>query len=192
MTQQNSRRRVKKHQQMAQALELRATGASFRQIAEALSVSKPRAFRIVRAALDELAQHCHETAERVRCLELHRLDRIRLALDPNKGDPRVADTLIRISERVAKLHGLDVPQRIEASEPEGQPVQTQENLSHFTLDELLIFEALQRKAQGDAQWDKNIRYYGTEEHVRMWPGKPIGLATFFARTLLVQSATDQP
>jgi hypothetical protein len=88
---------------MIQALELRAAGASFTQIGKALSVSNPRAFRIVRKALDELVEHCRETAERVRQLELYRMDRIRLALDPKKADPRVADTLIRISERVAKL-----------------------------------------------------------------------------------------
>ena len=80
-------------------MKLRASGASFRQIREALSVSKPRAFRIVRKALDELAEHCQETAERVRQLELYRLDRMRLALDPKKSDPRVADTLIRIRAR---------------------------------------------------------------------------------------------
>jgi len=96
---------------MIQALELRAAGYSFRQIGEALSVSKPRAFRIVRKALDELVLHCQDTAERVRQLELYRLDRMRLALDP-KTDPRVADTLIRISERVAKLHGLDAPSKL--------------------------------------------------------------------------------
>src|SRR6266852_8369380 len=114
MPQENSGRKVKSHQQMIQALELRAAGASFRQIGEALSVSKPRVFRIVRKALDELV-HCQDTAERVRQLELYRLDRMRLALDPKKSDPRVADTLIliRISERVAKLHGLDAPQQIE-------------------------------------------------------------------------------
>src|SRR5713101_1988142 len=111
MPQENSGRKVKSHQQMIQALELRAAGASFRQIGEALSVSKPRAFRIVRKALDELVQHCQDTAERVRQLELYRLDRMRLALDP-KTDPRVADTLIRISERVAKLHGLDAPSKL--------------------------------------------------------------------------------
>ena len=122
MPQENSGRKVKSHQQMIQALELRAAGASFRQIGEALSVSKPRAFRIVRKALDELVQRCQDTAERVRQLELYRLDRIRLSLDPKKGDPRVADTLIRISERVAKLHGLDAPQRIEASGPNGGPI----------------------------------------------------------------------
>jgi transposase-like protein len=54
MPQGNAPRRVKSHQQIIQALELRTAGASFRQIGEALSVSKPRAFRIVRKALDEL------------------------------------------------------------------------------------------------------------------------------------------
>ena len=82
MSQQNSGRKVKSHQQMIQALELRAAGASFMQIGRALSVSKPRAFRIVRKALDELVEHCRETAERVRQLEIYGMDRIRLALDP--------------------------------------------------------------------------------------------------------------
>ena len=84
MSQQNSGRKVKSNQQMIMALELRASGASFRQIGEALSVSKPRAFRIVRRALDELAQSCVETAERVKTLELHRLDRYRLSLDASQ------------------------------------------------------------------------------------------------------------
>ena len=150
MPQENSGRKVKKHQQMIQALDLRAAGASYRQIGEALSVSKPRAFRIVRAALDELVQHCEDTAERVRRLELYRLDKIRLSLDSKKGDPRVADTLIRISERVAKLHGLDAPQRIEASGPNGGPIETEEkmDLSKLTVEELLQFEELHKKACG--------------------------------------------
>jgi hypothetical protein len=40
MSQENSGRKVKAHQQMIMALELRASGASFRQIGEALSVFK--------------------------------------------------------------------------------------------------------------------------------------------------------
>jgi len=159
MPQGNAPRRVKSHQQMIMALELRASGASFRQIGEALSVSKPRAFRIVRKALDELVLHCQDTAERVRQLELYRLDRIRLSLDPKKGDPRVADTLIRISERVAKLHGLDAPQRIEASGPGGGPIETQESpdYSKLTLEEMLLLEAIEKKSRGIANWDEHLR-----------------------------------
>ena len=70
---------------MTMALELRASGASYPQIGKALSVSKSRAWRIVGKALDDLVQHCQDTAERVRHLELYRLDRMRLALDPKKG-----------------------------------------------------------------------------------------------------------
>src|SRR5262245_26223469 len=141
MPQQNSGRTVKSHQQMIMALELRAAGASFLQIGRALSVSKPRAFRIVRKALDELVCHCQETAERVRQLELYRLDRLRVALDPKRSDPRVADTLIRISERVAKLHGLDAPQKFETSPLDhAQPIEPAYDLSKLTLPELLELE----------------------------------------------------
>ena len=151
MPQENGPGKVKKHQQMIMALELRASGASFRQIGEALGVSKVRAFRIVRAALDELVKHTTDTAERVRQLELHRLDRYRLSLDSRRGDPRTVDTLIRISERVAKLHGLDAPTKIEATGADGGPIQTQEqkpDFSRLTLDEMLQYEALYRKAHG--------------------------------------------
>jgi len=171
---------------MIMALELRASGASFRQIGEALSVSKPRAFRIVRKALNELVEHCQETAERVRQLELYRLDRYRLSLDSRKGDPRTVDTLIRISERVAKLHGLDAPQRIEQTGLNGGPIQTQEtqpDFSKFSHDELLIFEALHRKAAGDPDWDEGIRGYGSPMYERQWPGKPTRLVTAFVKAL---------
>ena len=161
---------------MIRRSSLRAAGASFRQIGEALSVSKPRAFRIVRKALDELVEHRTDSAERVRQLELHRLDRYRLALDSCKSDPRAVDTLIRISERMAKLHGLDAPQRIEASGPNGGPIQTQEqqpDFSKFSHDELLIFMALHHKAAGDPNWEEHIRYFGTEMSERKHPGRQI-------------------
>jgi hypothetical protein len=171
MPQQNSRRKVKSHQQMIQALELRAAGASFLQIGKALSVSKSRAFRIVRKALDELVEHCRETAERVRQLELYRMDRIRLALDPKKSDPRVADTLIRISARVAKLYGLDAPQRIETCGPNGGPIETQEHepdFSKLTLEELLQFEELHRKAHGLPTRDEEYHVIDEGPYSRKW------------------------
>jgi hypothetical protein len=198
MPQKSSGRKVKSHQQMIMALELRASGASYFQIAKALSVSKPRAFRIVRKALDELVEHCTETVERVRQLELHRLDRYRLALDSRKSDPRTVDTLIRISERVAKLHGLDAPQRIEASGPDGGPIQTQEqeldlskltfeekvqlrdllkktggplpvpDYNNLTLDKLLQFEELYRKVHGLPTVDEECHVINNGPYSRKW------------------------
>jgi hypothetical protein len=186
MSQQNSGRSVKAHQQMIQALELRAAGASYLQIGKALSVSKSRAWRIVGKALDQLVEHCRETSERVRRMELIRLDRYRLALDARRSDPRVVDSLIRISERTAKLHGLDAPVRVEASGRDGGPIEMQEqkpDLNKFSLDELLIFEALHRKATGDPDWDERIRDYGSPEYERAYPGKPPRLVTVFVRAL---------
>jgi hypothetical protein len=171
MPQQNSGRRVKSNQQLMLALELRASGASYMQIGKALSVSKPRAFRIVRKALDELVEHCRETAERVRQLELHRLDRYRLALDSRRSDPRTVDTLIRISERMAKLHGLDAPQRIEASGPSGGLIETQElepDFSKLTVDELLQYDELYRKAHGLPTSEEEHHAIDEGPYTRKW------------------------
>ena len=194
MPQQNSGRKVKSHQQMIMALELRAAGASFLQIGRALSVSKPRAFRIVRKALDELVHHCRETAERVRHLELYRLDRLRVALDPKRGDPRVADTLIRISERVAKLHGLDPPQRIEATGPDGGPIKTKEqpDLSKLTLNELLILEALNNKAHGIPNWDEHVRSHEESERMYHHGNEQLSLVGQFVRGLPTETKVAVP
>ena len=171
MSQKSSGRKVKSHQQMIMALELRASSASYLQIGKALSVSKSRAWRIVGKALDQLVEHCRETAERVRQLELYRLDRYRLSLDSRKSDPRAVDTLIRISERVAKLHGLDAPQRIEASGPNGGPIETEEkpDFSKLTLDELLQYEELYRKAHGLPTADEEHHVTGGDgPYTRKW------------------------
>jgi hypothetical protein len=186
MAQDNPSRKVKANQQMIQALELRAAGLSYEHIGKALGVSKPRAWRIVGKALDGLVKQCQETAERVKHLELYRLDRYRRSLEPRKTDPRTVDTLIRISERVAKLHGLDAPQRIEAIGLDGGPIQTQEpqlDFSKFSHDELLIFMALHDKAAGEPDWDKTISYFGTPGYERSLPGSPIRLVTAFVRAL---------
>jgi len=55
-----------------------------------------------------------------------RLNRMIFALSPHASDYRVANVLVKISARVAKLYGLDAPQRIEASGPNGGPIQTEE------------------------------------------------------------------
>jgi hypothetical protein len=54
-------------------------------------------------------------------------------------------------ERESKLLGLDAPQRIEMSGDGMGPAETQEpplDFNKLTLEELLQFEALQKKAQG--------------------------------------------
>ena len=99
------------------------------------------------------------------------MDRIRLALDPRKSDPRVADTLIRISERVAKLHGLDAPQRIETTGKDGGPIETKQSEPDFdklTLDELLQHEELHRKAHGLPTRDEEYHVIEEGPYTRKW------------------------
>ena len=150
MPQQSGARTVKTQLQMAEALELRAGGSTYGQIGAALGVSRSRAFKIVGKALDELTKRSEGSVERLRRLELVRLDRWTCALDPKKDDPRVVDTLIRLSERRCKLLGLDAPTRTELSGPDGRPIQTEAqeerlDFSKLSVPELLELESLHKK-----------------------------------------------
>lgn len=95
-----------------QALDLRKAGATYRRIAEALSVDVSTAYADVQAELTALRTLAAEQAEEVREIELRRLDDYTLGLTPKarKGDADAVRTLIRVSERRAKLLGLDAPQ----------------------------------------------------------------------------------
>jgi hypothetical protein len=54
-----------------------------------------------------------------------RLNRMIFALSPHASDYRVANVLVKISARVAKLYGLDASQRIEASGRDGGPIESE-------------------------------------------------------------------
>ena len=123
-------RRVDAAERDAQALELRAAGLSFRQIGRQLGCSTSDAHRRV----------LREPADRVRALELHRLDQLqahavavlcdrhvliqagRVVVDqqgrpyPDHGLVLAAiAALLRIAERRARLLGLDAPARVDAN-----------------------------------------------------------------------------
>jgi hypothetical protein len=129
--------RVDAAERDARALELRADGLSFRQIGQQLGCSSTTAFRRVERGLDRTLR---EPADRVRALELHRLDQAlahtvavlrarhvviqggRAVLDPTTGQPypdhgpalAAIDRLLRISESRRRLLGLDAPARLDA------------------------------------------------------------------------------
>jgi len=129
--------RVDAAERDAQALELRAAGLSFRQISRRLDCSSTTAYRRVARGLDRTLR---EPADRVRALELHRLDQLqdaatevlrvhhvliqagRVVVDrhgqpyPDHGPVLAAvAALLRIGERRAKLLGLDAPARLDAN-----------------------------------------------------------------------------
>ena len=55
--------------------------------------------------------------------------------------------------------------------------------AHDEHHQLLIFAALHAKAAGDPDWDKGIRYFGSPEYERHWPGKPTRLVTAFVKAM---------
>lgn len=92
----------------AEALDLRAAGRRYDQIAEALGMTERAARIAVRRCLERVAEEADERARALRDVEDARLDAITAALWENRGDPKAAAVLVRIAERRAKLWGLDV------------------------------------------------------------------------------------
>jgi hypothetical protein len=170
---------------MILALELRASGASYEHIGKSLDppVSAPRAWKIVQKGLQAGRERMAETAQNLIQLQLNRLNRYRLKLEPKADDPAVVSTLVRVMERECKLMGIDAPTKIAETMPDGSPIQPQEekaDFSKFSHDELLIFGALHAKAAGDPDWDKNILDYGSEMYERSHPRR---LITAFVKAL---------
>lgn len=102
------------------AMELRRAGATLQDIANTLGLkSRQHVHRLICNAMDEIEATCTQTAEQLRLAMEDRLDAIQLALWTQRKNPRVADTLLRIEQRRAALRGIDAPQKIAPTTPEG-------------------------------------------------------------------------
>lgn len=90
-----------------QALELRAKGATFDQIAQLLNYSGKGAAH--NAVMSELAKVVLAPAEDLVKLEVERLDSYLVPLSGKikNGDTKAIDTALKVSERRSKLLGLD-------------------------------------------------------------------------------------
>lgn len=96
-----------------QALDLRIAGVSYRDIAKAIGLSPSGAHKAVDRALAEIAEQTNEKAERVRSIELQRLDKMSTAVwkEVVNGNYAAIDRALRIQERRSRLLGLDAPER---------------------------------------------------------------------------------
>ena len=123
--QKNKGARIRNREQLDKALELRKAGATFQQVGDALGVTKQRAFQLVEVGIAELNEKCTASADSLRRQQEERLDAMRLALWKGRNNPRTADTLLRIEERLAKLRGLDAPTKTALTDPDGNEVPAQ-------------------------------------------------------------------
>lgn len=109
---------LKAKERQAEALELRKAGLTYPEIAKRLGYSgKQAAYRAVATALAELAEETSASADQLRELENSRLDRLHTIAwqqATQNRDLTAIDRAIRISERRAKLYGLDLNEKRQA------------------------------------------------------------------------------
>lgn len=99
-------------------IDRRIRGETFESIAAAVGLgSKQAVHALYTRALREIQDDRAETIEAARSFELERLDRIEAAAwaRVDNDDPRALDVLIRISDRRARLLGLDAPAKVDLS-----------------------------------------------------------------------------
>ena len=138
----------------AKAAELRAGGSTYREIAHEVGVTLSYAYQLVQETLTEIREHAQESADEARVIELQRLDtlylRFRKKIDSQGDTPDEATglQLLRISERRARLLGLDAPQEIGG--PGGGPIPIQSSSGAGDAFMLRVESYLARLASGEA------------------------------------------
>lgn len=106
----------------AQAMELRLAGKTFDEIAQIVGYAgKQGAYDAVKRSLDAIIR---EPAEELRKADLERLDRLWTTpyQQAQTGDMHAVATCLKLMERRAKLLGLDAPQKVAETDPEGKAV----------------------------------------------------------------------
>ncbi|MEN6533973.1 MAG: hypothetical protein ABFD89_09950 [Bryobacteraceae bacterium] len=135
----------------AQALRLRALGYKYRAIASQLSIGLATAKRLVDDAFVAERESISQAKADLVELEVLRCDTYLQAIAKKiqAGDIRAVDTALKVGKRRAELLGLDAPQRVEASGPNGGaiPVSQGPDLTKLDDAELLQLAALTKKAQ---------------------------------------------
>jgi len=106
----------------AKAIEMRKLGFTFEEIGKQLGMSAPAVHKTVKKAMEALLEKQHADAEMLRAIDLANLDRIQIpALQGAvKGNHLLMDRVIKIQERRAKLLGLDAPDKVAPTSPDGK------------------------------------------------------------------------
>jgi DNA-binding CsgD family transcriptional regulator len=97
----------------SRVLEMRIAGLSMRAIASQVDVSYQTVKNDLDAMYKLITEHQTATMEHLRVIELERLDKMQTAVwtDAIAGNVSAIDRILAISERRAKLLGLNVPIR---------------------------------------------------------------------------------
>jgi hypothetical protein len=106
----NSPTRVRAARRRTKILELREQGYTHKEIAKKMGFSEGRSIVLVTQELDRLNALRTETADRVRRLELNRLDKMLKGIwrKARQGDLKSISTVLQIMERRARFQGIDL------------------------------------------------------------------------------------
>ncbi|MDU1605018.1 MAG: sigma factor-like helix-turn-helix DNA-binding protein [Clostridium sp.] len=98
----------RRRDRMNEALSYRMGGSSYREIAEAMSISVSTAHTYIDDALKEITR---ENADQVLTIELVRYDELLNAhyAAALQGDPLATDRVLSIMSRIERLHGVEAP-----------------------------------------------------------------------------------
>lgn len=115
-----------------QMLAFRLQGLTYDQIGKKLKITAQAANKRVLALMVKMASEISEEADKVRELELMRLDRLMLnqwdAADT--GDFKAVEVILKIMDRRAKLLGIDAPTKTAQTDTQGNDLNAAyENMS---------------------------------------------------------------
>jgi transposase len=105
-------RRIEDRARRVEALSLRLAGFSLEQIADRMELS----ISGVRDLVNRTLERAENTGvEEMRDIENARLDRAQAAIWDKvlRGEEKAVDTFLRISQRRARLNGLDMPTKVD-------------------------------------------------------------------------------
>jgi hypothetical protein len=119
------------------AFELRKGGASYAAIGENLGISQQAAYKCVKRVLENILADTKENVETVRQMEIERIDRMIMSIwsPATHGSLGAIDRVVKLSERRARLLGLDMPVKQDVS------IQQKTNPKELTDDELAAIAA---------------------------------------------------
>jgi hypothetical protein len=129
----SSVRLIRGREREREALALRRRGMTFAAIGAELGFTEQAAHRAVQRALAKLAEESRKEAVHLRTLELARLDALLEGVWSKaiSGDVPAVGAVLKISERRAKLCGLDAPVRQELTGRDGRPMAFADALKRF-------------------------------------------------------------
>lgn len=119
--QKTSQKKIERQARILRAVQLRAEGKEYQEIASLLGISKAAAFQYVTESMAQSAAKINDSAVEVLAREWAITNELlsRYAPDALAGDKNAAALVLRILDRRAKYRGLDAPTRIDNVNPNG-------------------------------------------------------------------------